>query len=70
MKTLRAVTPFLVAACLAPSAFTAPAPAGLMAVGTLSSPGRFDKYPSVAFDAEGSLWVAYTTTDGGNDRVI
>lgn len=46
------------------------APSALERVETLSAPGRFDKYPSVAFDASGSLWCAYTTTDGGNDRIV
>ncbi len=46
------------------------APSALEGVETLSKPGRFDKYPSVVFDAAGDLWCAHTTTDGGNDRVV
>lgn len=68
MKSPLAASCLLAAACLAP-----PAPAaigGLEAVETLSKPGRFDKYPALAFDAAGDLWCAYTTTDGGNDRVV
>ncbi len=48
----------------------AAAGSALDAVVSLSSPGRFDKYPSAAFDAAGDLWCAYTSTDGGNDRVV
>lgn len=46
------------------------APAALEAVETLSKGGRFDKYPSLAFDAAGDLWCAFTSTEGGNDRVV
>jgi 2',3'-cyclic-nucleotide 2'-phosphodiesterase (5'-nucleotidase family) len=46
------------------------APSALDGVETLSKSGRFDKYPSVAFDAAGDLWCAYTTTEGANDRVV
>ena len=48
----------------------AAAPSALDEVETLSEPGRFDKYPSVAFDASGDLWCAYTSTGGGNDRIV
>jgi 5'-nucleotidase / UDP-sugar diphosphatase len=56
-----------------PSGRFVPKPSALSAleeVETLSTPGRFDKYPSVAFDAAADLWCAYTTTDGGNDRIV
>ncbi|MGA7990138.1 MAG: 5'-nucleotidase C-terminal domain-containing protein [Thermoanaerobaculia bacterium] len=46
------------------------APSALGRVETLSAPGRFDKYPSVAFDAAGDLWCAYTTTEAGTDRIV
>ena len=71
MKTLRAASCFLAAVCLASSALAGPSePSALGAVETLSRAGRFDKYPAVAFDAAGGLWAAYTTTEGGNDRVV
>ena len=72
MKSPRAalflLTAGLVAAVRAPAAD--PAPTALEAVETLSKGDRFDKYPSVTFDAAGDLWCAYTTTEGGNDRVV
>ncbi|HQQ79407.1 MAG TPA: hypothetical protein PLB01_18815, partial [Thermoanaerobaculia bacterium] len=68
MKSPLAASCLLAAACLAPPARAADG--GLEAVETVSTPGRFDKYPSVAFDASGDLWCAFTTTDGANDRVV
>ncbi|MEO8054724.1 MAG: CehA/McbA family metallohydrolase [Acidobacteriota bacterium] len=68
MKSPLAALCLFAAVCLAPPAPAAPD--ALEAVETLSKPGRFDKYPSVAFDAAGDLWCAFTTTEGGNDRVV
>ena len=68
MKSSRAACCLLAIVCLAPPARAADS--GLEAVETLSISGRFDKYPSVAFDASGDLWCAFTTTEGGNDRVV
>ncbi|MGE0453196.1 MAG: 5'-nucleotidase C-terminal domain-containing protein [Vicinamibacteria bacterium] len=44
--------------------------AALEGIETLSKPDRFDKYPSLAYDAAGDLWCAFTTTDGDDDRVV
>jgi hypothetical protein len=70
MKSFLAPSCVLAAGLLGTPALAAPATSALEGVETLSGPGRFDKYPSVAFDAEGDLWCAYTSTDSGHDRIV
>jgi len=37
---------------------------------SLSATGRYDKYPSIAFDPAGAAWVAWTSMDRGLDRIV
>ncbi len=63
----------LVTSALAGGRNPEPAPRGAPAIEeprSLTKPGRFDKYPALAFDSEGNPWCAYTTTDNGHDRIV
>ncbi|MEO8188846.1 MAG: CehA/McbA family metallohydrolase [Acidobacteriota bacterium] len=67
---LAAIASFLLFSPRGKAATEAPPFEPLRAVESLSAPGRYDKYPSAAFDRAGRLWIAYTSNERGRDSVV